>query len=43
MLEKSRVGVSEVPATQESEDMLLSAVLLAQDLECGGDLTFFQA
>lgn len=36
------MGVSEVPAVWESEGELLSAALPAQDLEHGGDLTFFQ-
>lgn len=36
------MGVSEVPAAWESEDELLSAAPPAQDLEHGGDLTFFQ-
>jgi len=40
--QESRVGVSEVPAAQESEDELLSEAPPAQDWECGGDLTFFQ-
>lgn len=42
MFEETRAGVSGVPAAQESEDELLSAVPPAQDLECWGDLTFFQ-
>lgn len=41
-MKENRAGVSEVPAAWESEDELLSAAPPAQDLEHGGDLTFFQ-